>query len=64
MSDMEIENIWRWIFILGISAIVFFGYYFVIRLEEADRRRFLLPESEEEARARYRAACGNTGDMT
>jgi len=53
---MEIESIWTWTFILGASAIVFLGYHFVIRMEEAERRRFLLPESEEEARARYRAA--------
>jgi len=56
VTGLEIENIWTWIFILGSSALSFFGYFFVIRLEEKQRRRFLLPESDDEARARYRTA--------
>ena len=53
---MEIESIWTWILVVGVSAIVFLGYHFMIRVDEAERRRFLLPESEVEAKARYRAA--------
>jgi hypothetical protein len=53
---MGFENIWTWIFILGVGAIVSLGYYLVIRMEEAEGRRFLLPESEKETRARYKAA--------
>jgi hypothetical protein len=56
VTGMGFENIWTWTFVLGFSAIAFLGYHFVIRLEKAERRRVLLPESEEEARARYRAA--------
>jgi len=53
---MGFENIWTWIFILGVGAMVSLGYYVVKRIEAAESRRFLLPESEEEARARYKAA--------
>jgi hypothetical protein len=53
---MNIESFWTWIFILGVGAIVSLGYFLVIRMEKAESRRALLPESEEEARARYRAA--------
>jgi rubrerythrin len=51
--------------IFGVGALVFLGYHFVrlfgskpdrrTQVDEA-KRHFLLPESEEEARARYRAA--------
>jgi len=58
---MEIENIWTWRFILSVSAVVLLGYLvglFASKLNLRPRveRRFLVPESEEEARARYRAA--------
>ncbi len=56
---MKIENIW--IAILGVSALVLLGYlvgFFSSKFDLRPRveRRFLLPESEEEARARYRVA--------
>src|SRR5260370_15916312 len=56
---MKIENIW--IAILGVSALVLVGYlvgFFSSKFDLRPRveRRFLLPESEEEARARYRVA--------
>ena len=54
-----IENIC--IAILGVSALVFLGYLVGLFSSKFDlrprvERRFLLPESEDEARARYRAA--------
>ncbi|HXR32493.1 MAG TPA: hypothetical protein VN830_02200 [Verrucomicrobiae bacterium] len=53
---MVFESIWTWIFILGAAAIGSVGYYVVKRIEAAETRRLLLPEPEEEARARYKAA--------
>lgn len=51
---------WLWI-ILGGSALLLIGYFvglFASKFDQRARveRRFLMPESEEEARARYRAA--------
>lgn len=65
-KNTSAEPVMHWLsIILGVSAVVFLGYHFVglfaskpdrrTRVEEA-KRRFLLPESEEEARARYKAA--------
>lgn len=56
---MKIENIW--IAILGVSALALFGYlvsFFSSKFDLRPRveRSFLLPELEDEARARYRAA--------
>jgi hypothetical protein len=56
---MEIENIW--IAILGVSALVLSGYLVGLFSSKFDirpriERRYLLPESEDEARARYRAS--------
>lgn len=56
---MEIENIW--IAILVVIALALLGYLVGLLSSKFDlrprvERRFLLPESEEEARARYRAA--------
>jgi hypothetical protein len=54
-----IENIW--IVILGVGALALLGYLVAFLSSKFDlrprvKRRFLLPEAEEEARARYRAA--------
>lgn len=56
---MEIENIW--IAILGGSALALLGYLVGLfsskfNLRPRVERRLLLPQSEDEARARYRVA--------
>jgi hypothetical protein len=56
---MEIRNIW--IAILVVSTLALVGYLVGLLSSKFDlrprvKRRFLLPESEEEARTRYRAA--------
>jgi hypothetical protein len=56
VTGMVFENIRTWTFIFGVGAMVSLGYYIVKRMDSAESRRFLLPESEGEARARYRAA--------
>jgi hypothetical protein len=60
------EPIMHWLStVMGVGIVAFLGYQFVTLLKsrpdrraqvEVADRRFLLPESEEEARARYRAA--------
>jgi hypothetical protein len=56
---MEIENIWM--AVLGVGALILLGYlvsFFSSKFDLRRRveRRFLLPESEEEGRVRYRTA--------
>ena len=64
-KNTNAEPIMHWLsIVLGVSALIFLGYLVGLfaskrcrrtRVDEA-KRSFLLPESEDEARARYRAA--------
>ena len=56
---MEIEYVWK--ATIGVTVIVLLGYLVGVLSSKFDlrpriERRYLLPESEDEARARYRAA--------
>ena len=59
VTGMEIENVWK--AILGVSVLALLGYLVGVLSSKFDlrprvERRYLLPESEDEATARYRAA--------